>query len=29
MKRSDLSKVLKGVYEHRLLLIEKWSKFHG
>jgi hypothetical protein len=29
MKRSDLSKALKGVSEHRLLLMEKWSKFHG
>jgi hypothetical protein len=29
MKRSDLSKALKGVFENRLLLMEKWSKFHG
>jgi Domain of unknown function (DUF4160) len=29
MKRSDLSKALKGVSEHRLMLMEKWSKFHG
>jgi hypothetical protein len=28
MKRSDLSKALKGVFENRLLLMEKWSKFH-
>lgn len=29
MKRSDLSKALKAVSEHRSLLMEKWSKFHG
>jgi hypothetical protein len=29
MKRSDLSKALEGVFENRLLLMEKWRKFHG
>ena len=29
MKRSDLSKALKCVSEHRLLLMEKWNKYHG
>jgi hypothetical protein len=29
MKRSDLSKALKGVSEHRLLLIEEWRKIYG
>jgi hypothetical protein len=29
MKRNDLSKALKGVSEHRLLLMEKWSEIHG
>ena len=29
MNRSDLSKALKSVSQHRLLLVEKWSKFHG
>jgi hypothetical protein len=28
MTRSDLSKALKGVSEHRLLLMEEWRKFH-
>jgi hypothetical protein len=29
MKRSDLSKALRGVFEHRSLLMEKWRKIHG
>jgi hypothetical protein len=29
MKRGDVSKALKGVFENRLLLLEKWSKYHG
>jgi hypothetical protein len=29
MKRSDLSKALKGVFEHRALLMEQWRKIHG
>ena len=29
MKRSDLSKALKGVFEHRALLMEQWRKLHG
>jgi hypothetical protein len=29
MKRNDLSKALRGVSEHRLLLMEKWSEFHA
>ena len=29
MKRSDLSKALKGVSDHRSLLMEKWRKIHG
>jgi hypothetical protein len=29
MKRSDLSKALNGVFEHRALLMEQWRKIHG
>jgi hypothetical protein len=28
MKRSDLSKALKCVFEHRALLLEQWKKIH-
>jgi hypothetical protein len=29
MKKSDLAKALKGVFDHRLMLLRKWSEFHG
>jgi len=29
MTRSDLSKALKGAFENRSLLMEKWREIHG
>ena len=29
MKRSDLSKALNVVFEHRSMLMDKWRKIHG
>jgi hypothetical protein len=29
MKRVDLAKALKAVFEHRTMLMQKWSEIHG
>jgi Domain of unknown function (DUF4160) len=29
MKKHDLAKALQGVFEHRSMLLQKWSEFHG
>jgi len=29
MRRNDLAKALKCVFEHRSMLLQKWSEFHG
>lgn len=29
MKRVDLAKALKTVFEHRTMLMQKWSEIHG
>ena len=29
MKKRDLAKALKGVFDNRSMLLQKWSEFHG
>jgi hypothetical protein len=29
MKKKDLAKALKGVFDNRSMLLQKWSEFHG
>ena len=29
MKKSDLAKALRAVFEHRTILVQKWSEIHG
>jgi hypothetical protein len=29
MKKADLAKALKAVFEHRTMLMQKWSEIHG
>jgi len=29
MNKSDLAKALKGVFEHRSMLLQKWNEIHG
>jgi len=29
MKKNELAKALKGVFENRSMLLNKWSEFHG
>jgi len=29
MKKNDLAKALKGVFDNRSMLLQKWSEFHG
>jgi hypothetical protein len=29
MKKNDLAKALKSVFENRLMLLQKWREFHG
>ena len=29
MTKSDLAKALRAVFEHRTMLVQKWSEIHG
>jgi hypothetical protein len=29
MSKTDLAKALQGVFEHRSMLLQKWSEIHG